>query len=274
MSEHKRRKQGADERPLRGPTSAEARAIVAATTSLAERPGRASVNISVKDGTRELSNPHSDGDGWATALQDAFASSSLHFTNDSILKLHRILDQCGGSGSEPINAALALIGGIAPQDELQTAIAIQIVVNHAASIQMMDIAIRNANAGHFEAAAAYTGMGTKIGRTMMANAETLAKLRGGGRQVIEHRYINVNAANAVLGDNTQSVFGLAHAQGAISENDHQPRDKLAIAHAPLAPVLCAEQGRGPVPVAGDEGAQAVSPTRRQEPRRARRHGKR
>lgn len=261
------------DKPLRAPMRAEAKAIVAARQSLSARPGRASINLEIKDNIAQQSNPHSDGTGWMIALQDAFASSSVHFANDTMIKMHGILSQCGGAGSAQVNAALALIGGIAPQDELQAAIATQIVINHTASIHMLVTALKNTNAGHFEAAASYTGMATKLSRTMTTHIEALAKLRGGGRQVIEHRYINVNAENAVVGDNTQAVFGHPKGGKKIGKS-RQPHEPIALAHEPGAAMPCPEPAGEAVSVARDEGPEALSPTRRQEPRRADRQGKR
>ena len=254
---------------LREPTAPEVTAIERATAAQTVRPARATLDVHRKDNNRVISNPHTQGQGWWATVMETFGTASEEFTNDSISKLSSVLERCDGDPHGlALNSALALIGGITPQDEAQAAIAVQIAVTHAASIHMTSKALSNANAGHVEVAASFAGIATKLSRTMVAHVEALTKLRGGGRQVIEHRYINVNG-NAVVGDNAQGLFG-GPPQGVENGNQHQPHERLDSLRQPLAALPCLQQGWDPLPVASDEGAEALPSTRGPESRRA--HG--
>ena len=258
------------EAPLRQPTSEETVTIQCARSSQATRPARALISRKVGDsGGVVLSNPHADGEGWWATLQETFGTTSPEFVNDAISKLTVILGKCdAGSEGEKLNASLALIAGIAPENEAQAAIAVQIAASHAASIQMTSRALLNANAGHVEAAAVFANMGTKLSRTMVAQVEALTKLRGGGRQVIEHRYINVNG-NAVVGDHAQAVFGgNPQPQGGQSESAHQPREPIHILDEPGPSLPCSQSAGNALPGASNAGAKEMPTSRRQEPGRA------
>lgn len=255
---------------LRDPTPAEIKAGQEAAEQQAARPGRATVNWLVSGDAVFVENPHTDARAWHDSLMEAFATSSGDFANDTLLKLNSVLGQIGGgTGSARLNAALALIGGLAPTDEGQTAIAVQIAATHAASMNMTARAVQNANSGYLEAASSYTNMATKLSRTMAAHIEALTKLRGGGRQVIEHRYYQVNAENALVGDNSQAIFQ-APAEGGKNANPRQPREALALAHEPGAEMPCPQPAGEAVPVAGHAREEAMSTSRGEEPRRA--HG--
>ena len=238
---------------LREPTAAEVKAGTAAVASQAARAARPSVDLKISGGVGGLSNPYSDGKGWWAMVQEAFATTSTEFANDSIAKLTTVLQRCEGSSLGPaLNAALALIGGIGPEDEAQAAIAVQIAVAHAASVHMTSRALANASAGHVEAGASFAGMATKFSRTMVAHVEALTKLRGGGRQIIEHRYINVTAETAVVGDHAQTIVGgrpqVEHG------NENRSHAKLDHVCASFAPMPCPEPGRDALPVPGCERA--------------------
>jgi hypothetical protein len=240
---------------LRDPTPQEALAIEAARQRHAKRKGRVSVNHTRKGADIEISNPHTDGSGWSVALQEVFASASEDFANFNINALQNLLQAMGG-GVIPINAALAFIEGIAPTSELEAGMAMQIAGAHFASLQMTRKAMANSAEGYLEAAAAYTGMATKFSRTMVAHVEALTKLRGGGRQIVEHRYINVNAANAIVGDGTQAVFGgVNQTPGGNPENAHRPHASAVEYQpgAPVAPVWGQDPQGVVVPGACDDG---------------------
>ena len=258
----------------RAPTAAELVANGAAKAAQAKRPTRATLHLTDQGGgSSVISNPHTDAEGWWASVQEVFGTSSPEFVNDAILKLSTVLGRCdGATGEHGMNAALALIAGIEPQDEAQAAIAVQIAIAHSASVQMTGMALLNANAGHVEAAASFAGIATKLSRTMVAHVEALTKLRGGGRQVIEHRYINVNG-NAVVGDNTQAIFG-GTPQGVENGKWRQPHGLPDSVRAPSPALLCPEQSREALPVTRDEGAEALPTPRRIEPRRAHGGGKR
>lgn len=181
----------------RDPTPAEVAAIAAAHERQAKRPARPSVTYTADEGAvGKISNPHKDWKGWITHTREAFGTSSEPFMH---LAYSQAINALSGRQKRPTeteaNAVLALMGAIEPRDELEAAIAVQIIAAHAASLDFMQRA--RLNAGEYVGSAAtYATMATKASRTMAAHIESLAKLRSGGKQTHEVRYIYVNGPAA------------------------------------------------------------------------------
>lgn len=248
--------------PLRGPTPNEAASIERAKTRQASRPGRSSLTVNKVEGASvNISNPHTDGSGWWESVRENFGTTSDDFANDCLIKLSHTLQHCDGTGTQTsLNAALALIGGVSPEDELQAAIAVQIALAHVTSIHLTARGLRNYSAGHVETSAVLMGMATKASRTMVAHVEALAKIRGGGRQVIEHRYIQVNG-NAVVGDGTQAVFGGITPEGGKSGSDRQAQGTTGLVGC--GPAMLSAQSPGEaLPTGGNAGTETVPKSRR------------
>ena len=231
--------------PLREPTEREKAAIQAAIARQAKRPVRAKVSATKTGNLVELGPAHSDRTGWHCTLFDTFGTSSADFMNYAFAQAMEVVDQTGEK-EDRYNAALALIGGIAPRDELEAAIACQMVATNALSMNCMSRAV---SADTMDRREAFIQQATKLSRTFNAQIETLAKLRGGGKQQVEVRYVHVHG-NAVIGD-VQTGGG-----GAIPSFVGQPHAK-GLSYAPGAPVpaMRREDPQGDaLPVRSDERA--------------------
>ena len=214
--------------------------------------------------------PHSDGHGFCEQLRDTFGSSSDAFCSASATRLDPLLrnpgDKCAPDGR--VNAALAVMGAIAPANELEAIIGEQIIGTHTLSIDLMG---RAQHADTIPKQEAYINMATKLSRTMAAQVEALSRLRSGGKQqvIVKHVYIN---GNAVVGDNAQTVLqagGRGSDPGNIGQS-HAAR----LFDAPGPPVWREDQIGLAMSVAGGSGTEALSDARRDEPRRTNRRGKR
>lgn len=263
---------------LPDPTPEERKAIAQATEARAVRPARTSVvlkNRLAEGGGLAISNPHSDGLGWDDQMKDAFGTTSDAFANQAFMRLANAFgSQINPPTEGALNGALALLGAIDPQNELEAAIGEQIISAHVTSLDLLSRARLNAGQ-HVDAAAAYANMATKVSRTMALHVETLTKLRSGGKQTHEVRYIYING-NAVVGDGAQAVFGDAEVGGGGGDERKrgQPHGQPALAHIPgaLVPPMrredpCGDAVSGP----GNSGAEALQEPWRPEPRSA--HGK-
>jgi hypothetical protein len=231
--------------PLREPTEREKGAISAAIARQAKRPARTKVSSKKTGNAMELGTPHSDKTGWHCTLFDTFGTSSFDFVNYAFAQTMEVVDQTGEK-VDRYNAALALIGGIAPRDELEAAIACQMVATNALSMNCMSRAV---SADTMDRREAFIQQATKLSRTFNSQVETLAKLRAGGKQQVEVRYVHVHG-NAVIGD-VQTGGG-----GAIPGFVGQPHAK-GLSYAPGAPVpaMLREDPEGEaLPVSGDERA--------------------
>lgn len=267
-------------RKLREPTSGERKAISEAIARIADRPRRVEVKQDTsKAGTLALGHPHSDGHGWGDHLTDTFGTASQAFCEQALIRLANATKERGSSPPTEgqTNAALALMGAIAPKDELEAAIGEQIITTHLASLDFLNLA--RANAGQYvESAAAYTNMATKVSRTMAAHVEALAKLRSGGKQTHEVRYVYVNGP-AVFGDHAQTVVGgvETHRGGGNEGKPDQPHGRPALASmaaTPMPEVRSEEPPWDALPGPRDAEQAPLRVPRRQEPRSTEGEGER
>ena len=152
------------------------------------------------------------------------------------------------------------MGAIAPCNELEALLAGQIIATNYLALDSMGRAARSDTIPKRDA---YITQSTKLGRTAVAQVEALAKLRGGGKQQVEVRHVYVNG-NAVIGDGAQAVFGDVRGGGVRGENLNRSHAQ-GLEHLPGAPVpsVRGEDADGRVvPVAGDEGEEAMPHARR------------
>jgi len=115
------------------PSDAEKQEVVAATGRQNQRPPRVAIDIRQPENAAvEISPTHSDGPGWQTRLKDALGTSSNRFVDVELARLMTIFrDRAGVIDADAVNAALAVIDGLKPQNEIEAALAVQIAVTHA-----------------------------------------------------------------------------------------------------------------------------------------------
>ena len=252
--------------PHRQPTQAERDEIAAAKARQVGRPIRVKVKQhSASGGTLTVGQPHADGSGWSAQLTDAFGTSSVAFASQAMARLATAgkANHAAAPTEEQTNAILALMGAIAPRDELEAAIGEQIIATHLASLDLL--ARARSNAGEYVgSAAAYTTMATKVSRTMATHVEALAKLRSGGKQTHEVRYVYVNGP-AVFGDHAQTVIGGAgtHAGGGGNTKPGQSLAQVNDSGARLPEVWSQDPSPDALPIPSGERSPAMSDARRQ-----------
>jgi hypothetical protein len=205
------------------------------------------------EGAMRLSAPHADDQGHAYQLLDTMGTASNNFTNRAISHLaNSIGDQPHECDGESLGSALALIAAIAPQNELEAALAVQMAATH-------ELAMRAANrAKHAQVRPAmndYGNMLNKTARTFAAQMEALTKLRRGGEQVVRHVHVYEGGQAVVAG--TVNVGG--RDVGKVSEQPH--------ALPPVPAVLGADPLGHALPSAG-HAEWTVPDARGQVPRRA------
>jgi hypothetical protein len=241
---------------FRAPTEDEAAAINAATVRKANRPARAAVR-SEKTGDHAASMwpIHSDGEGFGEQMRDTFGSSSNDFTNAVMTRMEPVLRDRGEPLAPDVrtNAALAVMGAIAPQNELEALIGEQIITTHVLSVDLMG---RAKQADTIPKMEAYVNMATKLSRTTATQVEALSRLRSGGKQqvVVKHVYVN---GPAIVGDHAQAMIG---PRGGGSEHEtfgqsHTPTDFAGPAPAQYAALRGPDTVGKPLPESS--GAQPV-----------------
>lgn len=233
----------------REPTPAEAQAIGAAAQRA--RPARPAMDVDLTEGVARLSSPHADVAGNLTLIRDALGTGSETFTDRALLHLARTTSDNGRPSSESLGAALALIAAIAPENELEAAMALQMAAAHDLSLSLADKA---KTAQVRPALNDCANLMNKTMRTFAAQVEALAKLRRGGEQVVRHVHV-YEGGQAVVAE--QVVVG-TRADGNSSD---QP-------HAASAALPSPDPFRRALPIACDQGQEAVPHARGHVTRRA------
>ena len=161
----------------------------------------------------KIESPHSDSIGHTLALMNVVGSRSFHFMHESLKSLEagsRPRGKKVGETETSINASLALVQAIQPQDEVEAALAIQMSGVHSLASELLGLAKQTDRTDHI---ALYAGLAVKLYRTFAMQIEALAKLRGGTKQQVEVRHVYVNG-NAVIGNVSRG--------GGNAAVEHQP----------------------------------------------------
>ncbi len=166
--------------------------------------------------------------------------------------------------AEGVDAGLAFLNGLAPADEIEAALGAQMFAMHNLAMSM---ARRAEGVEGFEWKKFTADQANKAARTFAAQVEALSKLRSGGKQQVEVRYIYVDARGG------QNIIGSDLGGRDGNTNRKQPHVP-GLAFAPGMPMWSEDQAGDALPAAGDEGAQAVQTARRDEPRRPSRSSQR
>jgi hypothetical protein len=157
-----------------------------------------------------------------------------------------------------LNAALAAVTGIGPRDEAEAMLAAQMVGVHWIAMALLskagstnDRALLN-DAGN---------MAVKLLRTYTTQMEALKRYRSAGEQrvVVQHQHVNVTADQAAV-----QVNGMAPdpgGRGVVSKPEDRSHEQR-LGHAPEPAMLCQEPARDAVPVAGCDGPDPLSASRR------------
>jgi len=136
---------------------------------------------------------------WWEALKSALGTCSSAFVNASLAQLQFAARLPDGPVSEiAMNSALALIAAVAPKDEVEGALAIQMACTHSAAMAVLG-RIGSAHCS-YRLLTTYAMAASRLLRAYTAQVDALRRLRGGGEQHIrvEHIYLN-DDAKAVIG---------------------------------------------------------------------------
>jgi hypothetical protein len=197
-------------------------------------------------------------DAAAARVMNAFGITDLDLAERLMMQI--ITATHLQSSNEPVaeanlNAALAAVTGIAPRDEAEAMLATQMVGVHWLAMDLLrkanNPALRN-DAGN---------LAVKLLRTFPAQLEALKRYRSAGEQrvVVQHQHVNVTADQAAV-----QVNGMAPdpgGRGVVSKPEDRSHEQR-LGHAPEPAMLCQEPARDAVPVAGCDGPDPLSASRR------------
>jgi hypothetical protein len=134
------------------------------------------------------------------SLRPCNDTSSSAFVNASLFQLQGAAPLAWGWHFRGrLDAALALIQAVAPKDEVEAALAVQMAATHSAAMMVL-VRLGGGHGGERRVAA----LGSAAARLMRAythQVETLRRLRHGGAQLIRIERVDVNdGGQAIIGN--------------------------------------------------------------------------
>jgi hypothetical protein len=110
-------------------------------TPVTDQPKRPPVRVRLRRVNASLAKnypPDGETKVWWKRLKKAFGTTSSDFVNASLLQLQVAANLPSGGISEVgMNAALALIEAVAPKNEIEGALAIQMACSHSAVLSVL-----------------------------------------------------------------------------------------------------------------------------------------
>lgn len=154
-----------------------------------------------EDGKVQMVSAHSDAAGHSAWLMSTMGTSSASFLLQQLNSLE-VATAGSATSDQPnvlgLNASLALIGAIDPKDELEGALATQMVGCHSLAMAML---CRAKSTSRVDQLQVYGGLAVKLQKTFTAQIEALARMRGKGQQTVRVEHVTVEAgAQAIVGD--------------------------------------------------------------------------
>lgn len=231
----------------RAPDDREKAAILKAEASMIARPARAEVTVTRKeDGVTHMEATHSDANGAAAMINNVFGTTSADFSCRALAHIASTNNASqDGATTEATNSGLALMGAIAPRDELEAALAVQMVATHELAMLMLT---RSRNAGYVEQVREYGNLATKLSRTFTGQMKELADWRRDGAQIVKH--IHISGGQAMVAETIQIGGQETNASGRC--------------HALSAPVWGQNPEGHPLPGTGMQRAEALPDARGEE----------
>jgi hypothetical protein len=197
---------------------------------------------------------------------EAFGTGSPEFIEDQLKRMIAVYREKSGGLLDhlALNAALAMIEGLKPQNEAEAALAVQMAITHflvaKLSARIGSGAIDTIRQQDSTALAL-----ARLHRAFTTQMETLSNVRRGGRQkvVVEHVHIHKHiyvapGAQAIIGDVTHTGRGVADEN---SGQGHAANDQRAISTEECPPVRCSDPPREAVSIASREGQASLSDAR-------------
>lgn len=132
----------------------------------------------------------------------AFGSPAPEFAQSMIGRLAALATEPGKAAPSEtqLNAALAVIDGVRPENETEAMLAVQMYGTHETAVQML---VKAKNTQDPQVAQEAGNLAIKLMRTYTAQIEALSKLRRGGEQKVRVEHVHVYpGGQAVVGDVT------------------------------------------------------------------------
>jgi hypothetical protein len=164
------------------PTQREQEEITAAKTRRIARRPRLAVRMHQGKSCPQLGPDHADTAGWTQRVLDAFGTTSADFVCKEFDRLGSALNVQTVPGQTDISAALAVLDGQRPKDEIEAQLILQMAVTHAVA---MDFLGRTKRASTVDSLDSCGRIANRHLRAYALQCDTLTSLRRVGKQVVE-----------------------------------------------------------------------------------------
>lgn len=251
--------------PKREPNAQERAAIEKARAYCLSRTQPIAYEVKkIEGGNITVQAPHNDLGAFEVLQRATFGTVSPEFANRTAGEVGNIMRSAGKAMPEPdqLNAGIAAVAGIEPQNEAEAMLAVQMVGTHSVAMEMLSKAKHATNTDQLER---FGTLATKLLRTYTTQLEALAKIRRGGSQKVTVEHVHVySGGQAIVGNVTGGQGG---AGGGRIENGSQSHAPALTGPAALAlradpQMLCPDAGRDALHVAGREGESPMPDARR------------
>ena len=177
-------------------------------------------------------------------MLDTFGTASNDFASVAFSQmLEAMRDRDGSPTQIGMNAALAIVDGLEPDNEVEALLAVQMAATHGLAMTLLG---RSRRAETTTQVQVHGGLAVKLLRTFTLQAEALARLRRGGGQTVRVEHVHVHAGGQAI------VGSVTPRGGAPIKSEEQPRAKhvpaLTHADAPFDPLRSTHTERERVPV--------------------------
>ena len=170
---------------------------------VAGQPRLPPVRVKIYRADGKLARVHPpDGEAklWWQRLNKALGTTSSDFVNASLFQIQSASrSPWGGISEQSMNAALAMIEAVAPKDEIEGALAVQMACTHTAAMAVLaklDVAFATERQ-----VAAFGSAAARLMRAYATQVEVLRRLRNGGQQFVRVEHVHVNdGGQAVIGN--------------------------------------------------------------------------
>ena len=194
------RKQVAKKKTPPPRSESDAAFVAAQNERRSARPPPPKVQVNSFEGKVIKVDVDQDPEIWEASLENLFGTADPNAAGHFFNELAGLATDVSSPSldSETINAALAVIHGIQPRDEVEAMLALQMVGIHKASMRCLRVA--NREDATFEGRDVNLKHATKLTRTYAAQMEALNKYRGKGQQkmTVEHVHVH-DGGQAIVG---------------------------------------------------------------------------
>lgn len=145
-------------------------------------------------------------------LSDTFGTASGSFMATAIGALRHSAYGRGADGTNQVvlNASIALVDAIRPENELEAALAVQMANCHQLANEMLGRAATTDRTDHLQL---YGNMAVKLQRTFTEQLEALGRMRGNANQSVRVEHVHVHEGGQAIVGNVKANRGEGKREG-------------------------------------------------------------